>query len=576
MAKPKIPNQKSKYNALNRRLATYVAMVRRIYDTYNMEAAKMATLSGYDGEKPFKFTDYPILRDRTQKLFSQWRSELLSLITVGTSNEWGKSNITQDLLADKALAYYYSTKDFKRRRQYYQKNSDALKAFQQRKDNGLTLSQKIWNQSSLYKQGLEAALSSGIEKGIDAVTLSKRVSKYLNDFDSLRKDYKERYGKALETYDCEYRSIRLARSEINMAYRTAEQTRWQQFDFVVGYEIKLSTSHEHRMPHGDICDELKGKYHKDFVWTGWHPNDMCYCIPILKTYEEFDEGSDEPSVNEVTDVPNNYKEWIADNSSRIKEAEKRGTLPYWLKDNKTYKEYLDEDVTGNSMGDIVKSFINHITFKEDAELEQELTAFTNKQIRNHKKVSEIIGIEQGKRMSFKQADSNRSNPKYDWFDSFLNKTSPYNSNCPAAVVCHEMRLRGWNVTSLPFDSKNTTMEYMRKGKTEIAWIDPNTGKHPGMMLAFGKNKQSILGKFNKDTADVGRYHVRLTWKNGHGHILCIDRLPNGKLRIYDPQNNQLNLSDWIDSISYKKGLQYYRVDNLLINGEAVNDLVKQL
>ena len=54
-------------------------------------------------------------------------------------------------------------------------------------------------------------------------------------------------------------------------------------DFILGNEIKLSHSH----PCHDICDNLKGKYPKDLKWTGWHPNDLCYVIPIIKTEEQF-------------------------------------------------------------------------------------------------------------------------------------------------------------------------------------------------------------------------------------------------------------------------------------------------
>lgn len=49
-------------------------------------------------------------------------------------------------------------------------------------------------------------------------------------------------------------------------------------DFILGYEIKLSHSH----PCHDICEDLKGKYPKDFKWTRWHPNDLCYVITISK------------------------------------------------------------------------------------------------------------------------------------------------------------------------------------------------------------------------------------------------------------------------------------------------------
>ena len=126
-----------------------------------------------------------------------------------------------------------------------------------------------------------------------------------------------------------------------MAYRTAENERWKQMDFVVGYEIKLSSSHHSRMPHGDICDTLAGKYPKDFTWTGWHPNDLCYKVPILKTEEEFWEwdgrsDSTTESVNEVKDVPDAFKQWVGTNSKRIVDAKKKGTLPYFLKDNPLY------------------------------------------------------------------------------------------------------------------------------------------------------------------------------------------------------------------------------------------------
>ena len=115
-------------------------------------------------------------------------------------------------------------------------------------------------------------------------------------------------------------------------------------DFILGYEIKLSHSH----PCHDICDNLKGKYPKDFKWTGWHPNDLCYVIPIIKTEEQFwlpkeERGKDNA---EITDVPQGFKTWVANNQDRIARAEKRGTLPYFVKDNrervKLKNKYLKE------------------------------------------------------------------------------------------------------------------------------------------------------------------------------------------------------------------------------------------
>lgn len=343
MAKPKIPNQKKKYQELNNRLNRYVALVERIYDTLNLEAAKVALNTEYDADSGtvFKFSDYPQLNKPVADLQAQFVDDIRSVIYRGTSDEWKNSNEVQDLMADKVLKAYTATIDKQKYKVLYQTNSDALKAFQSRKDKGFNVSTKLWQQSTIYKEELEAAISCAIQKGSSAVTLSKQISKYLLDFPSLQKDYKDKYGSAEHLKDCEYRSIRLARSEINMAYRAAENERWKQMDFVVGYEIKLSGSHHHHMPHGDICDTLAGKYPKDFVWTGWHPNDLCYKVPILKTEEEFwaldgrSEATTE-SVNEVKDMPDSFKKWVLDNLQRIDDAKKRGTLPYFLKDNPFY------------------------------------------------------------------------------------------------------------------------------------------------------------------------------------------------------------------------------------------------
>lgn len=351
MAKPKIPNQKKKYQELNNRLNRYVALVEQIYDTLNLEVAKVTLNTEYDADSGtvFKFSDYPQTNKAIADIQAQFVNDIHAVIYRGTSDEWKNSNEVQDLMADKVLKAYTSTIDKQKYKVLYQANSGVLKAFQNRKDRGLNVSAKLWQQSTIYKEELEAAISCAIQKGASAITLSKQISKYLLDFPSLQKDYKEKYGSAEHLKDCEYRSIRLARSEINMAYRTAENERWKQMDFVVGYEIKLSGSHHHRMPHGDICDVLAGKYPKDFIWTGWHPNDLCYKIPILKTYEEFwqwDERSEftTNSVNEVKDVPGGFKKWCIDNKPRIDTEKKNGTLPYFLKDNKSRIDSLTNSI----------------------------------------------------------------------------------------------------------------------------------------------------------------------------------------------------------------------------------------
>lgn len=357
MAKPKIPNQKKKYQELNERLSRYVSLIEQIYDTLNLEAAKAVSRTKYspDSDKPFKWSDYPQTKKQIDDIQKHFVEDINATIYRGTTEEWKNSNEAQDLIANKVLIAYNAQVDREKYKVLYQTNSDALKAFQSRKDKGFNISAKLWQQSMIYKEELEAAISCAIQKGTSAVTLSKQISKYLLDFPLLQKDYKDRYGSAEHIQDCEYRSIRLARSEINMAYRTAENERWKQMDFVVGYEIKLSSSHHSRMPHGDICDTLAGKYPKDFTWTGWHPNDLCYKVPILKTEEEFwewDGRSDvsTESINEVKDVPDEFKKWVLENHQKIEKAQKRNTLPYFLRDNKSIVQNIN---TENSAKELV-------------------------------------------------------------------------------------------------------------------------------------------------------------------------------------------------------------------------------
>ncbi|MGX8695374.1 MAG: hypothetical protein ACSW8D_03225, partial [Prevotella sp.] len=136
---------------------------------------------------------------------------------------------------------------------------------------------------------------------------------------------------------------RMAATEINMAYRTADHLRVQQMDFVVGIEVHLSGNHNCKgVPPGqfvDICDELQGRYPKDFKFTGWHPFCRCYATTVLKTRQEMKEDAarirngekpSEGSVNSVDTFPEGFTKWVDRNQQRIATAR---TLPYFLRDN---------------------------------------------------------------------------------------------------------------------------------------------------------------------------------------------------------------------------------------------------
>ena len=323
------PSQKKAYQRLRQRLAKYELQVEDIIERMVERAATGAVSVGYDGVAAFAFADYPELRNLVETMLADYAAQMQSLIYSGTSAEWAESNTAQDALADTVLKKYSFTEKGARRTRYYETNNQALKAFQQRTERGMSLSERIWSQAEGVQKELEAALSAGVEKGMSAATLSKRVLQYLRDFPSLKKDYGERFGKAADIHDCEYRSARLARSEINMAYRNAEQERWQQMDFIIGYEVHTSGSH----PAADICDQLAGSYPKDFVFEGWHPNCMCYRTSIIKTEKEFWSGSEGAAA--VTELPDQFVRYVETNADRITGQQSRGTEPYFIRDNPT-------------------------------------------------------------------------------------------------------------------------------------------------------------------------------------------------------------------------------------------------
>lgn len=333
MKKPKLPNQKKAYKDLGKRLNAYTRKIISIYETLAKESAKIATSTDFDGDGEFSFDDFPRTERKVNALLDYYSNNMQALVYNGISDEWKNSNTLQDLLAKRVIGTFTRKIADAKQKAYFEHNNAAKKAFMERKIKGLGLSERIWNQRADVKESLEKALSVGIEKGMSAVKLSKKVSKYLNDYPSLAKDYKKKYGKAITIQNCEYRSVRLARNEINMAYRSAEQERWARMDYIKGKEIKTTNNPSHKH---DMCDLLAGVYPKDFYWTGWHVNCMCYAVPVIMGEKEFwTKKRDDKQI----DVPHNFKAWVDDNKQKIAENK-----PVFYSQNKKYfKEKVEEE-----------------------------------------------------------------------------------------------------------------------------------------------------------------------------------------------------------------------------------------
>ena len=364
---------------LFKRTEGYAANVREIYREAMLQLINLVKGTELEDGKPFSFSDYGYGDEATailRKMYSRTYQE----IRGGVEKEWMFSNSNNDELV-KSVFGENSIQDNHFAR-FFQRNKEAMDAFFARKtgEEGLNLSQKVWKYTGQYKEELEKSLDLALGEGTGANQLASKIQEYLQEPDKFYRRFKvktgededgkpiygrkwkrrvfdkeidgykwiddepKKYHPGRGVYRSSYRNAqRLARTETNIAYRTADYERWQQLDFIVGVEIRLSKNH----PNADICDDLAGKYPKEFKWTGWHPNCRCYLIPILAGQDDMDKmiekilaGEDDEIISEqqINDYPQEFNSWIKSNKDRIDEAKAKGTLPYFIKDNKTAVE----------------------------------------------------------------------------------------------------------------------------------------------------------------------------------------------------------------------------------------------
>lgn len=386
MAKKKYIDYKKQQQELFKRTEGYAAEVRAIYLEAMGEIINLVKGTELEDGKPFSFAEYGYSEEVTPILRNMY-SRTYQVIRGGVQKEWLQSNEHNDELV-KSVFGEHSIEDHHFAR-YFLRNKEAMDAFFARKtgEEGLNLSQKVWKYNGMFKEELENTLDLAIGEGTPANRLATKIKGYLQEPDKFYRRFRVKIGedengnpiygriwkrriwdKESESYKwvnddpkkyhpgqgvyrSSYRNAqRLARTETNIAYREADFTRWQQLDFVVGVEIKLSNNH----PVLDICDDLKGVYPKGFKWVGWHPNCRCYMVPVLAKEEELDQmldkilnGEDPGSVvtDSPKDLPDQFQTWVKDNEERYHKAEAKGTLPYFIRDNKKAVEQILNPLT---------------------------------------------------------------------------------------------------------------------------------------------------------------------------------------------------------------------------------------
>lgn len=314
--------------------------IKRLYEELIRQITPLMSDLVFSSDEPFSFLKNAKINQLLNQFLAEISQKMHTSIERSTKEAWELSVLNNQKFFEPYLnSGLLSAEQILH---YNNRNIEALQSFLNRKTGGLHLSDRIWNLTKQFKTELEMSLDIGLSQGKPATEIALDIMNYLHQPNALLQKVRQFRGslhlskmvdkmkQADPVLGSSYnKAMRLARTEVNMAYRASDLEKYRQLDFVLGYEIKRS-NHPYGCP---VCESLKGKYPKDFQFVGWHPNCRCYTVPILQKLEDFLE--EKPITDEIKDVPDNFKQWATDNTQRMLSAQ---SVPYWWRDNKKYVE----------------------------------------------------------------------------------------------------------------------------------------------------------------------------------------------------------------------------------------------
>lgn len=290
------------------------------------------------------------VRKEFDRIMKMHQAKVLNQITKSTQMAWNEANKKNDELVKAytaGLAIDQTAKSL-----MMQRNLEAYTAFSKRAAGGFTLSQRVWKLTQTNKAQMNYFIAEGLTKGRSATKMAGDIKRYLREpnkrFRRIKdpetgklklsqpaKDYHPGRGVYRSSYA---NALRLSRNEIGIAYRTSDYVRRQQLPFVRAVTVNLSNAH----PRYDICDEMVGDYPKDFVFTGWHTNCLCYTTTKLMSKNEFKKYLKTGKIDNRKyrrAIPPKATKYLNENADKLSSLK---NPPYFLKDNfkKTGKEFV--------------------------------------------------------------------------------------------------------------------------------------------------------------------------------------------------------------------------------------------
>lgn len=191
----------------------------------------------------------------------------------------------------------------------------------------------------------------------------------------------------------------------------------------------------------------------------------------------------------------------------------------------------------------------------------------------------VCGVKRSSPMTHEDANNGNVNPGYD--NRFEDES--YAQNCQTCVVAYELRRRGYDIEALP---KTSQLQYQLAKDTLSAWIDPQTGEYPSVLMPdnLNSNNKRYYKFLQSELKDGERYNLSVNWKSGKsGHILNATK-ENGKVVLYDPQTNKrytdFQIIKYLSNVRFKTTKHgqtmldmpvLYRVDNMAFNPDYLNE-----
>ena len=139
-------------------LDKYEKKIETLYREIIRDIARLGEATGFNGEKPFSFSDFPGMEKRVDELLRRLQGEIVTVVTNGTREEWELSADKNGELVDSILGSTGLSKE--QISQFKPRNLEALKAFQSRKVSGMNLSQRVWRIMEQGKEDFELALDT--------------------------------------------------------------------------------------------------------------------------------------------------------------------------------------------------------------------------------------------------------------------------------------------------------------------------------------------------------------------------------------------------------------------------------